>query len=112
MKSTIINIVVEIMRLIANSLTMSPIEDEIYYCKWWNMALVVEKGLEIRSNGRVSLAVKQMESGRMTERGDVFSLPEASLYRGPFTKVVMFDLAMSVPTIEPELYGMNFIPAV
>ena len=33
----------------SNSLTMSPIGDEIYYYKWWNMAMVVEKGLEIRS---------------------------------------------------------------
>ena len=33
----------------SNSLTMSPIEEEIYYYKWWNMAMVVEKGLEIRS---------------------------------------------------------------
>ena len=37
----------EIMRLIANSLTMSPIEDEIYYYKWWNMAMEMEKGFEI-----------------------------------------------------------------
>ena len=28
---------------------MSPIGDEIYYYKWWNMTMVVEKGLEIRS---------------------------------------------------------------
>ena len=37
----------KIMRLIANSLTMSPIEEEIYYYKWWNMAMEMEKGLEI-----------------------------------------------------------------
>ena len=47
MKSTIINIVIEIIRLIANSLTMSPIGEEIYYYKWWKMAMVVEKGLEV-----------------------------------------------------------------
>ena len=33
----------------SNSITMSPIKEEIYYYKWWNMAMVVEKGLEIRS---------------------------------------------------------------
>ena len=44
MKSKIVNIAIGIMRLIANSLTMSPIEDEIYYYKWWNMAMEVEKG--------------------------------------------------------------------
>ena len=49
MKSIIINIVKKIIRLIENSLTMSPIGEEIYYYKWWNMAMVVEKGLEIRS---------------------------------------------------------------
>ena len=43
MKSTIINIIIEIIRLIANSLTMSPIEEEIYYYEWWNMAMVVER---------------------------------------------------------------------
>ena len=58
MKSTIINIAMEIMRLIANSLTISPIEDEIYYYKWWNMAMVKEKGLEIRSKS-IPLAALQ-----------------------------------------------------
>ena len=38
----------------------------------------------------------------------VFSSPEASLYRGPFTKVVLFDLTLAAPTIRPELYGRNF----
>ena len=47
MKSTIIKIVIEIIELITNSLTMSPIGDEIYYYKWWKMAMVVEKGLEV-----------------------------------------------------------------
>ena len=42
MRSKIINIVVKIMRLIANSLIMSPIEEEIYYYKWWSMAMVVD----------------------------------------------------------------------
>ena len=37
-----------------------------------------------------------------------FSLPEATLYRGPFTKVVLFDLTVVVPTIRLELYGQNF----
>ena len=27
----------------SNSLTMSPIGEEIYYYKWWNMAMVVER---------------------------------------------------------------------
>ena len=49
MKSKIINIAMEIMRLIENSLTMSPIGEDIYYYKWWNMSMVVDKGLEIRS---------------------------------------------------------------
>ena len=49
MKSPIINIVIDIIRLLANSLTMLPIGEEIYYYKWWNMAMVAEKGLEIRS---------------------------------------------------------------
>ena len=31
----------------SNSLTMSPIGEEIYYYKWWNMAMEMEKGLEI-----------------------------------------------------------------
>src|SRR5215216_4863392 len=31
----------------SNSLTMSPIGEEIYYYKWWNMAMDMEKGLEI-----------------------------------------------------------------
>src|SRR4051812_9770590 len=37
--ATIINIVIEIIELIANSLTISPIGDEIYYYKWWKMAM-------------------------------------------------------------------------
>ena len=41
----------------------------------------------------------------------VFSLPEASLYRGPFTKVVQLDLTVAVgsPTfnkIEPPVFTM------
>ena len=47
MKSTIINIVIEIIELIANSLTMSSIGVEIYYYKWCKMAMMVEKGLEV-----------------------------------------------------------------
>ena len=43
MKLIIINIVIKIIELIANSLTMSPIGDEIYYYKWWKMAMVVDK---------------------------------------------------------------------
>ena len=48
----------EIMRLIENSLTMSQIEDEIYYYKWWNMAMVMEKGLEIRSKSIPPVALR------------------------------------------------------
>ena len=47
MRSTIINIAMETMILIANSLTMSPIREEIYYYKWWSMAMEMEKGSEI-----------------------------------------------------------------
>ena len=31
----------------SNSLTMSLIKEEIYYYKWWNMAMEMEKGFEI-----------------------------------------------------------------
>ena len=30
-----------------NSLTMPPIGEEIYYYKWWSMAMEMEKGFEI-----------------------------------------------------------------
>src|SRR3954463_7076411 len=39
------------------SLTMSPIGDEIYYYKWWTMAMVVEKGCEIGSRSIPSAAL-------------------------------------------------------
>ena len=42
----------------------------------------------------------------------LFSSPKASLYRGPFTKVVLFDLAVSMATIRPKLYSRNFIPVI
>ena len=58
MRSTIINIVMEIMRLIANSITMLLIKDEIYYYKWWNMAMVVEKSSEIRSKSIIPEALR------------------------------------------------------
>ena len=38
----------------------------------------------------------------------IFPSPEASLYRGPFMKVVLFDLTVAAPIIRPELYGQNF----
>ena len=103
MRSTIINIVMEIMRLIANSLTMSPIEDEIYYYKWWNMAMVVEKGLEIRSKSIRSTDLRCCGCRFLGFCGGSLCLcflsPKASLYRGPFTKVVLFDLAALMTAI-------------
>ena len=71
MRSKIINIAVEIMRLIANSLTMSPIEEEIYYYKWWNMAMVVEKGLEIRSRS-IPLVWWLLVAGRVEIKKKLF----------------------------------------
>ena len=38
----------------------------------------------------------------------IFLSFEASLYRGPFTEVVLFDLMVAAPTIRPELYSRNF----
>ena len=103
----------EIMRLIADSLTISSIEDEIYYYKWWNMAMVVEKGLEIRSKSIPPAALRCCGCRFLGFWGDAcFSSLEASLYRGPFMKVVLFDLAVSMATIRPELYSRNFVPVV
>ena len=96
MKSIIINIVIEIIRLIANSLTISLIGEEIYYYKWWNMAMVVEKGLEIRSKSIPLVALRCC--GCRVLGAACFSSSQASLYRGPFTKVVMFDLEVSMAT--------------
>src|SRR4051812_30840244 len=94
MKSTTKNIVTEIMRLIANSLTMSPTGYEIYSYKWWNMAMAVEKvwGLDIDLFLRCGGLCWKGEL--RTKRRGFFSSPKASLYRGTFTKVVLFDLAM------------------
>ena len=41
MNSTIIDIVLKIIRMIANSFTIPPIGEEINYYKWWTMAMVV-----------------------------------------------------------------------
>ena len=46
MRSTITNIVIN-HKIDSNSLTISPIREEINYYKWWNMAMEMEKGLEI-----------------------------------------------------------------
>src|SRR4051812_20700543 len=82
-----------------NSLTMSPIGDEIYYYKWWNMHMVVEKGFEIGSR---SIPLAALRCCVMWVAEGVFLLPEASLYMGPFMKVVLFDLEVSVETIRSE----------
>ena len=70
--------------------------------------MVVEKGLEIRSKS-IPPTWWLLVAGRVRERGErVFSSLEDSLFRGPFTKVVLFDLIESKATIRPELYGRNF----
>ena len=73
MKSTIINIVIEIIRLIANSLTMSLIGEDIYYYKWWSMAIVVEKGLEIISIS-IPPAWRLLVAGRVEVEKDALFL--------------------------------------
>ena len=78
-----------IIRLIANSVTMSPIGEDIYYYKWWNMAMVMDKGLEIRSKS-IPPAWWLLVAGRVGGGEREFSHHTRPLYIGdPFTKVVI-----------------------
>ena len=69
-------------------------------------------GGEIRSNyssGVSSVLWMEIWGWLMVSTSAVFSLPEASLYRGPIMKVVLFDLAVLIVTIRPEFYSGRIV---
>src|SRR4051812_4844184 len=108
MRSTIINIVLEIMRSIEIVLQCCQLEMRStitsggLWLWWWRRVWRLDLDLFLRRPFSVVVYVSSLSSL------SIFSSREVSLYRGPFTKVVLFDLAVSVETIWPEFLFLQY----